>query len=440
VSARRWPQLKSIRSADALLERLDELRVALPFADPPAIDALAAPLTIAGRTAPNRLAILPMEGWDGSDDGRPTDLVRRRWSRFGSSGAGLVWGGEAFAVNPAGRANPHQLCLGPSSGDDLAELRGLLATDQVAGLQLTHSGRWAVKPRPGRDDPLLDLRRSGARMNDQELDALADDYAAAAVLAARAGFDFVDVKACHGYLQHELLGGPGPLEERARWLRTTIERVRTAAPALPIGVRLSVFDVVPHHAGVDGTGEPDADPSTPFGFAASEAPALLDLLGIDLVCVTAGSPYYCPHAQRPAYFPPSDGYQPPEDPLVGVARLVSAAVALAEDAPRATVVASGVSYLQEWLPHVASAIVRDSRVASVGVGRLVLSYHDAPADILAGRPLDARRLCRTFSDCTTAPRNGLVSGCWPLDDFYKSRPERVDLAAAKRKARQVVGT
>ncbi len=349
VSTRRWPQVKRLRDADAFLTRLGELSVTLPFADPPAVDALAAPAEVAGRVCENRFAILPMEGWDGTDDGRPTDLVRRRWERFGRSGAGLVWGGEAFAVRPDGRANPHQLCLGPSSAGDLAELHALLADEQVSGLQLTHSGRWAVTPRPGRIEPLLDARRDGTRWTDDELDALADDYAAAAVVAADAGFDFVDVKACHGYLQHELLGGDAPLEVRGRWLRTTIERVRAAAPGLAVGVRLSAFDVVPHHLGPDGTGEPDED-VTSFGFQGPDAPALLDLLDVDLVCVTAGSPYYCPHVQRPAFFPPSDGYQPPEDPLVGVVRLVDAARVLAEARPAVTVVASGLSYLQEWVP------------------------------------------------------------------------------------------
>ena len=43
-----------------------------------------------------------------------------------------------------------------------------------------------------------------------------------------------------------------------------------------------------------------------------------------------------------------------------------------------------------------------------------------------------KRLCRTFSDCTTAPRNGLVSGCYPLDAFYKKSPEMKLLAAAKK--------
>lgn len=366
-----------------------------------------------------RFAVLPMEGWDGTTDGRPTDLVRRRWSRFGASGAELVWGGEAFAVRPDGRANPRQLCMGPSSADDLAELRALLAPTQRTSLQLTHSGRWSLEPQPGRRDPLLDARRTGPLV---DVHGLADDYVAAAVLARDAGFDFVDVKACHGYLLHELLGGDGPLEVRAALQREIVERVR--AEGIAVGVRLSVFDAPPH----DRTGTPEAD--EPWGFR--EPLELIDLLGVDLVCVTAGSPYYCPHVQRPAYFPPSDGYQPPEDPLLGVQRLVDAAIAVKRARPAVTVVASGLTYLQELLPNVASALSRE--VDFVGLGRMMLAYHDLPADVLAGRPLDRRRLCRTFSDCTTAPRNGLVSGCWPLDEHYKSMPERATLAKVKRAA------
>ncbi len=432
----RLVQVKRLTDADAFRAHAASVGADLPFDDPPEVAALAAPLEVAGRSCPNRFAVLPMEGWDGTDDGRPTDLVRRRWSRFGSSGAGLVWGGEAYAVRPEGRANPHQLCRGPASAEDLTELRALLAPDQVAGLQLTHSGRWSLEPRPGRVDPLLDGRRSGPPLTDAELDALADDYVEVAALAQQAGFDFVDVKACHGYLLHELLSGherPGPhggdLAGRSRLLRTVVERVQAAG--MRVGVRLSAFDVAPHRPGPDGTGEPEVDGA--FGF--DEPLALLDLLGVDLVCVTAGSPYYSPHVQRPAYFPPSDGYSPPEDPLVGVARLLAMCAELAAARPHITFVATGLTYLQEWVPHVASALVRTGGAAFVGLGRMALSYHDLPADVLAGRELDRRRLCRTFSDCTTAPRNGLVSGCWPLDDHYKQRPDRVVLAQAKKRQR-----
>jgi len=161
---------------------------------------------------------------------------------------------------------------------------------------------------------------------------------------------------------------------------------------------------------------------------------LLRELGIELVCSTAGSPYYNPHIQRPAIFPPSDGYQPPEDPLVGVARQINATAALKDVRQDVLMVGSGYSYLQEWLPHVAQAAVRKGHTDSVGLGRMVLSYPEMPADILAGNTLARKRICRTFSDCTTAPRNGLVSGCYPLDEFYKELPENNALSAVKKKA------
>ncbi len=145
--------------------------------------------------------------------------------------------------------------------------------------------------------------------------------------------------------------------------------------------------------------------------------------GVQLLCVTAGSPYYVPHIQRPALFPPSDGYLPPEDPLVGVARQIDATATIKKAFPSMIIVGSGYSYLQEWLPAVGQRVLRDEKADSIGLGRMVLSYPELPADVLAGKPIDRKRLCRTFSDCTTGPRQGLVSGCYPLDPFYKSRPE-----------------
>ncbi|MDC0284035.1 NADH:flavin oxidoreductase, partial [Mariniblastus sp.] len=151
---------------------------------------------------------------------------------------------------------------------------------------------------------------------------------------------------------------------------------------------------------------------------------LLKSLGIRMVCTTAGSPYYNPHIQRPAYFPPSDGYQLPEDPLVGVARQIQATAELKREHLELVFVGSGYSYLQEWLPHVAQAVVREGQVDSIGLGRMVLSYPELPADVLAGKLMTRKKVCRTFSDCTTAPRNGIVSGCFPLDPYYKTRSEK----------------
>ena len=171
------------------------------------------------------------------------------------------------------------------------------------------------------------------------------------------------------------------------------------------------------------------------GYDLADPKRFLSLLGeldIKLVCITAGSPYYNFHIQRPAFFPPSDGYALPEDPLVGVARQIKVTADLKAAFPELTIVGSGYSYLQDWLPHVANAVVARGMVDFVGLGRMALSYPHFPADFLAGGPLQRKRVCRTFSDCTTAPRNGMISGCFPLDDFYKSRDEYGRLMQIKR--------
>ena len=462
------PQVRKLDTHEAFTAHLRSLGVALPVdsvVDPSG--PLARPLVIRDGSAgelvvPNRFAILPMEGWDGTPEGRPTELVERRWQRFADGGAGLVWA-EATAVRHDGRANPHQLLLDESTVGELASLRRLFTAGQVVGLQLTHSGRYsrpdgAPAPRTAYRHPLLDGpsgASEGSLLSDGELDDLVALFIGKAVLAGEAGFDFVDVKACHGYLGHELLSAHdrpgrygGDFANRTRFMRTIVEGIRAAAPGLAIGVRFSVFDSVPFVAGDDGRGVPATDQPYPFAFGADahgrgvdlrEPLELLDMLhslGVGLLCTTAGSPYYCPHVQRPAFFPPSDGYLPPEDPLVGVARQVSATAQLAAHAPDMAVIGSGYSYLQEWLPNVAQAVVAAGQATMVGLGRMALSYPELPHDVLAGRPLRRPQLCRTFSDCTTAPRAGLVSGCYPLDPFYKARPERVELAAVKRRNRR----
>ena len=473
-----YRRVAQLRTPESFRAHLASIGADLPIDDalePGPGAPLAQPLQVGPFTVGNRFCILPMEGWDGTRDGHPTDLTRRRWQRFGLSGAKLIWGGEAVAVRHDGRANPHQLVINAATVDDLAALRAALvaahvehhgsAADLLIGLQLTHSGRYArpdgpPAPRTLYRHPLLDRRvgiaDDSALLTDSDIRTLIGDFARAAALAQRAGFDFVDLKHCHGYLGHEFLSAvdrPGPyggsFENRTRFLRETVDAVRAAAPGLLIGVRVSAFDWLPFRPGPDGTGEPEPlDNGYRYAFGGDASGTGVDLaeplrfvdllaeLGIPLVCVTAGSPYYNPHIQRPALFPPSDGYQPPEDPLCGVARQMQATAALKRHRPELAFVASGLSYLQEWLPHAAQRMVRAGWADFAGLGRMALAYPELPADVLAGRPLQRKLLCRTFSDCTTAPRNGLVSGCYPLDDFYAQRPEASALAAAKQKAKQ----
>ena len=158
-------------------------------------------------------------------------------------------------------------------------------------------------------------------------------------------------------------------------------------------------------------------------------------LGVKILNLSAGSPYYNPHIQRPAAYPPSDGYPVAHDPLIDVARQINAVRQLKARAPKnLALVGTAYSYLQEYLPHVAQYVVRHGWTDIIGLGRMVLSYPEVLADATTRGVLTPKFICRTFSDCTTAPRNGMVSGCYPLDNFYTARPEWQQLKALKKAA------
>jgi NADPH2 dehydrogenase len=447
---------------------------------------LAQPISVDGMTIGHRIAINPMEGWDGETDGRPSENTMRRWRRFGESGGKLIWGGEAVSVRPDGRANPHQLVLDDTTQSDIAALRETLVRghreavgddrDLVIGLQLTHSGRFCkphdhlrFEPFIAYNHPLLDEKfhypAGKPIISDDEIRRLVDDFVRAAKQVRECGFDFVDLKHCHGYLAHELLSAatrPGPyggsLENRTRFLREVTAGVRAEAPGLKIGVRVSAIDLIPFKPdptrsspGALGPGIPEdssglkpyvyafgADPQNPAEIDLAEPFRFMEILrelNIAFVNITAGSPYYNPHVSRPAIYPPSDGYHPPEEPLIGVMRHLEVTRRIKQAFPDFCIMGTGYTYLQEYFPNVAQAVVRQSWTDLVGLGRMVLSYPELPLDILRGRPFQKKRLCRTFSDCTTGPRNGLVSGCYPLDPHYKRSEQAKILAAIKKPAK-----
>lgn len=475
-------RVAQLRTAEQFRNHLAELGADLDFDEEMQVGdsaPLAQPYHILGKTLSNRFSILPMEGWDAEVDGQVSDLVRRRWERFGLSGAKLIWGGEAVAVRHDGRANYRQLVLNEKTVGQFADLREHLlnthreaygeADNLVIGLQLTHSGRFcrpnskALEPYILYHHPYLDERYNLSPnhpiMTDAQIDDLIGDFIKAAVRVQNLGFDFVDLKHCHGYLGHEFLSAVnrdgrygGSFENRTRFLRELVSGIRRDAPELHIGVRLSAFDWIPFSPNAEGIGEKDewSNGDYPYAFGGSGDGTVIDLtepnaflnllkeLDIPMVCITGGSPYYNPHIQRPALFPPSDGYQPPEDPLLGVARQIDVTARLKAQHPDLLVVGSGYSYLQDWLPNVAQNVVRTGKTDFVGIGRMVLSYPELPADILAGKAMQRKRICRTFSDCTTAPRNGMVSGCYPLDDFYKNREEAQLLADYKKQQKMSV--
>ncbi len=478
-----YPRIASFRSAASLAGHLKQLGWDFPFdeailASPgsPLSQPLRLPWGDGWRQVGNRFAVQPMEGWDAERDGTPSDLTTRRWRRFGLSGAKLIWGGEAVAVLPEARGNPRQLILNERTASAIARLRLQVvqahqdrfgeSRDLVIGLQLTHSGRFS---RPSTDSglepiivyhhPILDRMyppcASRKPVSDAQVGRIVEAFGRAARLAQDIGFDFVDLKHCHGYLGHEFLSAyhrPGPyggsFQNRTRFLRELVGAVRASSPGLEIGVKFSAYDSVPYHADPEsgrgvpagaagylpytwGFGVDNEDPSRPDLSESKALLALLHSLRVRLVNISAGSPYHSPHLQRPALFPPCDAYLPPEDPIAGAARLLAAAAELKQGAEGQVFVSTGWSYFQDFLPHFAQALVRARWMDFVGLGRMILAYPELPADVLEKGALDRKRICRTLSDCTNGPRNGLVSGCYPLDSFYRGRPEAKQLEARK---------
>lgn len=480
-------RLGSIRDVRHFLEHVRSLGLTIPCdteIEHGEHAPLRRPLECAGIRIGNRIAVQPMEGWDGTTEGNPSDYTVRRWRRFGASGAKLVWGGEAVAVSHEGRANPNQLVIAPHTLEGLAGLRRVLMEEHrrtagsqdgpFTGLQLTHSGRFC---RPNKSDrpeprilyhhPILDCRlglpSDYPLLTDAEIEAIIEDFHHAGKMARELGFDFVDIKHCHGYLGHEFLSAHtregkygGSFENRTRFLREVVEGIRTVAPGIHIGVRFSAFDSVPFRPDPQHSAKGKLGPGIPeeigrlipyrwgFGVNANDPRqmdltetvrflSLLEELKIRLVNVTAGSPYYNPHIQRPAYYPPSDGYHPPEDPLIGVAQQMDVTRQLKKPFPDFIFIGSAYSYLQDFLPHVAQAAIREGWVDMVGLGRMVLTYPEFLWDASEGNTIQHKRVCRTFSDCTTAPRNGLPSGCYPLDNDYKFSALAQQLKAAKTK-------
>lgn len=347
-----YPKVAQLRSVSNLRNRLAELGVELPIDETilttEAGSPLAAPITVGGFEVGNRWCIHPMEGWDANPDGSPSEHTLRRWHNFGRSGAKLIWGGEAAAVRPDGRANPNQTLAIESNRSGLTALleetrkghRQQCGTldGLLVGLQLTHSGRFCKPNEKTKFEPkiayhhhLLDAKfgfdphDESIVWTDEELEELIDQYVAAARLAQEVGFQFVDVKACHGYLLHEFLSARrregkfgGDLSGRTRVLLEIIRRIHTELPGLMVGVRLSVFDFVPFKTSRE-TGQPmeydglvpydcgfGVDPNNPLAYDLTEPLELIRMLvaaGVVSINLSCGSPYYNPHIQRPAIFP-----------------------------------------------------------------------------------------------------------------------------------------
>lgn len=418
-----------LRDLDALRAELAASGVALPISEDLAV--LGEPVAIGDRIAPNRLLVQPMEGFDSTPDGSPGPLSFRRYERYAEGGSGAIWF-EATAVLHEARSNPRQLVLHAGSVADFARLvaatrqaaREAFGHDIVALIQLTHSGRYSKPggiPRPmiAHQSAVLDpkhrLPPDYPLVSDEYLDSLQDTYVAAARLAREAGFDGVDVKACHRYLVSELLashtreGKYGTtLENRSRFLRETVEKIRDRMPGILVTTRINVFDAIPYPYGF---GVSRDDQCVPDLSEPIEVVRTLRARGVALVNVTIGNPYYNPHFGRPFDRPIAGMGVPEEHPLEGVARLVDLTRQVQQAVPDLPVVATGYSWLRHLMPYVAAGVVQRGWAALVGQGRTAFAYPDAARDILRHGRMEPAKTCITCSGCSQIMRDGTMTGC-----------------------------
>ncbi len=426
------------KNLDELKKAMEEQQVSLPLSSH--WDVLGQGLTIGTTRLENRLCIQPMEGCDGNLDGSPGELTWRRYERFAESGAALIWV-EACAVREDGRANPRQLMLTEANLPAYQRLVAMIHERAAALnlprpillLQATHSGRYSkpdgvARPRIAQHNTCLEPKPldETAILSDEELDRLIPCYAKTAQLAFEAGFDGIDIKACHRYLINELLAAHrrpgrygGSLENRSRFLREAMMAARAATPShFLMTARMNVYDGYPYPEGW-GTSPEGADALSPDGLAKmdlSEPILLIQQLqqdcGLQLLNETLGNPYNNPHVNRPFSQGP---YEAPEHPLKGVQRHVLAAKALHEALPDLPLMLSGVSWLRGFSADLAAGVVEQQVADLVGFGRLSFSNPHFARDILKKGELDPQSTCLACSQCSQLMRAGSTAGCVPRD-------------------------
>ena len=422
-----------------LVAEAERIGVELPVSDN--FSVFQTPVTIGPMTLNNRFAVNPMEGFDAEADGTPSELSIRRYDRFAEGGPQLIWF-EATAVVPEGRSNARQFWLHENNVDAYAALlertrriaRERHGHEILAILQLTHSGRYSkpdsvtaapiIAQHSGVLDPVTGITQETPLITDEQLDRLQDDYVRCAKLAASAGFDGVDVKSCHGYLLNELLGSHtregkygGSFENRTRFLRTTISRIRDELPGIIVTLRLNVYDAVKQPWGF--CSHPDDYRQSDLT-EAKRLVAELVTLGVPLLNVTIGNPYFNPHFNRP-YEVPIRGATPyDEHPLFGVARFCRIVGEMQQAFPDLPMITGGCAWLRHLVPYVAAGMIEKNMTTLFGQGRGAFAYPDSVNDILTTGVMVPQKSCTTCSGCTELMRHHQPTGCVIRDrEFYR---------------------
>ncbi|MBQ2967006.1 MAG: flavin oxidoreductase/NADH oxidase [Clostridia bacterium] len=409
-----------------LKSKIQEQGYNIPYSEN--LSVLCAPITVSGKVAPNRIAIQPMEGCDGTADGAFGELTHRRYERFAKSGAGLIWA-EACAVVNEGRANPRQLFLTEKNLDSFKyEVEFMRETamkengiNPVIILQATHSGRYS-KPQ-GTPAPLIAYNKpifekdnpidASHILSDDYLKALEEKFGLTAKLAEQAGFDGVDIKCCHGYLMSELMGAHvrkgeygGSYENRTRLYFNSIAQAKqNTGKDFIVTSRMNAYDGFPYPYGFGVTEEKGLTPVLDEPLQVVKT--LKEKFDFELLDITIGNPYVNPHVNRPFNHGP---YESPEAPLTGVERMMKCVGKIQQENPDMVIMGSGFSYMGKESENVAAGAVENGVCKIAGFGRQAFAYPDFAKDMLSGGAKQ-EKCCIACGKCSELMRAGTVAGC-----------------------------
>jgi 2,4-dienoyl-CoA reductase-like NADH-dependent reductase (Old Yellow Enzyme family)/thioredoxin reductase len=331
---------------------------------------LFAPLDVGPMTVANRIVMAPMERNYANPDGTVSERTIAHYRLRAAGGVGWV-DVESTFVDPAGRGRTHQLGLHDERCVDgmRALADAVHAGGARIGIELHHAGRNTCAAISGYEpvapSPVPCAEAGGdvpQELTVPEIDAIIERYAAAAVRAAAAGFDAVELHSAHGYLPLAFLSPltnlrtdeyGGSLENRMRFAVRVIEAMRAAVgPGLAVGCRFSADELLPGGLTLDET--------TRYAQA-------LEAAGVDYLSVSAGV-----YASFVNIIPPMD-YAPGW--LLPTAAAIKRAV---------TVPVIGASRITD--PETAERAIADGEVDLVAFGRALLTDPELPRKARQGRP------------------------------------------------------
>lgn len=271
-----------------------------------------APFRLRDMTLKNRIVVSPMAQYK-ARDGAPTDWHLVHYGERAKGGAGLVYT-EMTCVTAEGRITPG--CAGLYADAHEAQWKRIVdfvhaETSAKICCQIGHSGRkgstqvgWEEMDAPlaAGNWPLWSAsaiawapRNAVPKAMDRaDMDLARSQFVAATEMAARCGFDMIELHAAHGYLISSFISPlsnkrddayGGTLENRMRFPLEVIVAMRAAWPAhKPMAVRISASD----WAGADGV-TPEEAVAIARMFAAA---------GADIIDVSAGQTFA---EARPVY-------------------------------------------------------------------------------------------------------------------------------------------